>query len=311
MKIKVPAGVPVNDKGMGIVLVLVVVSLVGAAALYLMDVSKVTQDKIATDARVLSYNQLVDEVRNKIQLESVCKSVLLDAIPGGNITGAFNPDGMSIAGGLDLKVSVNQSPLQRKTGQKIWFIEGGTSIKDIILVVDEIIRHPVRYDYAGSPSMIAAGGYILIKPGHRGTGMGLARNRNKYQIPIMLYYRKNGGQRILMDCFAPDGDAFACTSVGGAFKSDEVDTQKRCQPDRVCFPYKAGLTTNPSACVSPYKKTLIGLNAGGGDLYLCEWCNVNATSLLPEKPTGLIFYPKNRLNGETFSTPLLPSGTPY
>ena len=320
MKIKFPSGIPLTDKGMGIVLVLVVISLVGAATLYLMDVTKVTTEKIAVDSRALSYNQLVDDVRNKMQLENVCKKVLTDATNGGDITGAFNPDGMSLPGSLDLEVSLNKSPLQKPSGpggRNIWYVAGGTSIRDIILVVNEIVRHPVRYSDAASPIMIAANGYLLIKPGHPGTGMGLARNRNKYQIPILIYYQKVGGRRMLVDCFAPDGDAFACTAIGGTFKSAETITQKRCQPDRQCFPYKAGLTTNASECAPPYEARLIGnqviSNTLGNKLYLCEWCNKYYSTYDSEKGVGLLFYPKNREDDEDDEDfpDLIPSGTDY
>lgn len=271
-----------NDSGAGLILVLVVCSLVGAAAVYLMNLSKETDKKITNDARVLSYNSLVQMVANKVQTGNGCTEALG---PGKNIAGAFNRDGLSVS--LDLKLPSNSKKLQKPTDpskRDVWFLQGGTIVKDVKLFVHEKVRAPVRLAYAGSPVMTGAKGYIQIIPGHPGVGINLIRNRN-LRIPIFLYYTGGAGNATLVSCGSPNGEAFFCTSVGGAYDPSAATEDTRCQPDRTCFTYKSGMVSSESSCPAPY--TAFPLGWIGNQKYLCEWCNPNP--LLPEKPTGYYY----------------------
>jgi hypothetical protein len=258
-----------DERGVGLILVLVVCSLVGAAAVYLMNLSKETDKKLTNDARVLSYNSLVQMVANKLQTGNGC----IEALNGLNVSGAFNRDGQSVS--LDLKLDINKKPLQKPTDpnqRDVWFLQGGTIVKDVRLFIHEKIRAPVRLAYAGSPVLTGAKGYIQIIPGHPGVGINLIRNRN-LRIPIFVYYSGGAGSATLTYCGPPNGEAFFCTSVGGAYDHAAATEDTRCQPDRTCFAYKTGMVTSPSACPSPYQSAPIGWM--GSQLYLCEWCNPN------------------------------------
>ncbi len=263
-----------NQNGFGIVLVLIVCSLVGAAALYLMDITKVSEQKITQDARVLSYQQVVKYVNNHIHAGNNCTASLGNT----DISGAFNEEGMSIQ--LDLKISeppynrIMKKPTPVLPGQvprDAWFLAGGTSVRDVLLYVNERVRTPVRLAQPGAESWEAAKGYILIVPGHPGVGVKLARGRI-YRIPIFLYYSKS--DKRLKSCFDPAGDAYFCTVMGGAYDSAPgTPSDRRCQPDRSCFSYKAGIVSSPGSCPDPYVAQKIGFM--GSDLYLCDWCNPN------------------------------------
>ena len=268
-----------DEKGAGLVLVLIVCSLVGAAALYLMDLTKVSEKKIANDSRVLSYQSLVKIVTNKLYTGNTCTDAL-KILP--NIDAAFTKDGMSVE--LDLQLPMNRNVLKApaptapvEPPRDVWFVNNGTSIRDVLLYVNERVRTPVRKYLAGSPVWSAAKGYILIIPGHPGVGAKLARGR-QYRIPIFLYYSGSGAAgKKLVACSEPAGDAFFCTVMGGAYDHEATDVNMRCQPDRTCFPYKSGLVNNTASCPSnpPYTATKIGYIGALGDLYLCSWCNQN------------------------------------
>ena len=244
--------------------------------MYLMDITKVSEQKIALDARVLSYQQVVKYVSNHLSAGDNCTVALKDT----DISGAFNPDGMSITLKLNAPKPFNK-PLKAPVGRDVWFVNGGTSVKDVLLYVNERVRTPVRLAVNGSEEWSAAKGYILIIPGHPGVGARLARGR-QYRIPIFLYYTASG--KILRSCFDPGGDAFFCTVMGGAYDATATNVDMRCQPDRTCFPYKSGLVTNPGSCPTtpPYVASLIGFM--GSDLYLCDWCNPNG--IVPESKGG-------------------------
>lgn len=256
-----------DQKGAGIILVLLVCSLIGAASLYLMDMNKVSEAKIASDSRVHSYQSLVKIVTNHLHTGNNCTNALG---VGKNISGAFNPNGMSIE--LPLNLKMNPKILKAPVGRDIWFLQGGTSVKDVLLYVNERVRAPVRLEPVGSALWVAAKGYILIVPGHSGVGIKLKRN-NFYKIPIFLYYSISGGNQILQSCFDPAGEAYFCTMSGGAYDYTATTEERRCQPDRTCFPYKAGIVNGAGSCPAPYTAMSIGYL--GSDLYLCDWCNKN------------------------------------
>jgi hypothetical protein len=267
-----------NDKGAGLVLVLIVCSLVGAAAVYLMNISKETDKKLTNDARVLSYNALVQMVTNKLHTGKGCTNALANL----NISGAFNRDGMPIS--LDLQLDINNKRLKAASGRDIWFLEGGTIVKDVKLFVHEKVRAPVRLAFPNSPVMTGAKGYIQIIPGHPGVGINLIRNRN-LRIPIFLLYTGGAGSAVMVSCSAPNAEAFFCTSIGGAYDPDAATEDTRCQPDRTCFAYKAGIVTSPGACPAPYQSSPLGWM--GQQLYLCEWCNPN--QLQAEEQPGYFY----------------------
>lgn len=273
-----------NQKGAGIVLVLIVCSLVGAAALYLMDMTKVSEQKIALDAKVQSYQSLVKIVTNQLHSGNTCSNVLAGTVLTPD---AFSTKGISIQ--LDLKLPMNSKILKAPppyvppaVPRDVWFLSGGTSIKDVQLFINERVRTPVHKAAAGSPTWVAAKGYVLIIPAHPGVGVKLTRGR-QYRIPIFLYYSDaGGGNKRLESCSDPTGDAYFCTLMGGTYDFTETIEDRKCQPDRSCFPYKAGLVTSPGSCPAPYVASSIGFT--GSDLYLCDWCNQNP--ILPE-PTPL------------------------
>lgn len=271
-----------DDRGVGLVLVLVVCSLVGAAAVYLMNISKETDKKITNDARVLSYNSLVTMVSNKLHTGKNCTQ----AFPSNfNISGAFNRDGMSIE--LDLQLDINKKILRKPIDpnkRDVWFLAGGTIVKDVRLFVHEKVRAPVRLAFPNSPLMTAAKGYIQIIPGHPGVGINLIRNRN-LRIPIFLYYTGTAGNVRLISCGPPNGEAYFCTSLGGAYDDNATSEDTRCQPDRTCFAFKSGMVQSVSACPAPYQAQPVGYM--GAQLYLCEWCNPNL--LQPEKAPGYFY----------------------
>lgn len=271
-----------NDSGAGLILVLVVCSLVGAAAVYLMNISKETDKKITLDARVLSYNSLVQVVANKLHTGNGCNTAFQANL---NISGAFNRDGLPVS--LNLQLDNNPAPLKAPTpphNRDAWFLQGGTIVKDVRLFVHEKVRAPVRLAYPNSPVMTGAKGYIQIIPGHPGVGINLIRNRN-LRIPIFLYYTGGAGSATLVSCSAPTAEAFFCTSLGGAYDKDAANEDTRCQPDRTCFAYKSGMVTSPGACPAPYVAQPVGWM--GSQLYICEWCNPNA--LQPEETPGYFY----------------------
>lgn len=286
-----------NENGVGIVLVLIVCSLVGAAALYLMDLTKASEKKIANDARVLSYQSLVKIVANNLHTGNTCSLKL----GGRAINGAFTANGQSIE--LDLQLSMNRKVLRKpaptppgEPPRDAWFLNNGTSIRDVLLYVNERVRTPVRKSNSGSPVWHAAKGYILIIPGHPGVGAKLARGR-QYRIPIFLYYSKSGTNKRLESCFEPAGDAYFCTIMGGAYDYTELNADRKCQPDRTCFPYKSGLVNNAAACPAPYVASKIGFNQSGagsptviGNIVLCNWCNQN--TIQPEQKGGYYYVPR-------------------
>lgn len=272
---------------MGIVLVLVVVSLVGAASLYLMDSTKVAQERIANDARVQSYQSLVRMVTGQLHSGNTCSELLKD-IPliktvGSTTYSAFNYQGVPIT--LDLKLPMNPSPLQAPVGNFVWYIAGGTSIRDVRLFIKEKVRAPVRLEASGSPVWTAATGHILIFPGHPGVGMRLPRNKF-YKIPLFVYFSGSGNNRRLVACSGPDNEAYFCTLSGGAYDYEETDPARRCQPDRTCFAYKNPIVNNAGSCPSPYQALPIGHI--GGTLYLCNWCNKNSP-MAPAEPAEVYY----------------------
>lgn len=256
-----------NQNGGGLVLVLIICSIVGVATVFLMNTSKESEDKIRLDARVLSYRMLVEQVTNSLHTGNNCTN----ALQGVDVRNAFHPfKGISVS--LDLKLPMNPKILKKPVGRDVWFVEGGTSVKDVELFVSEKVREPVRLDNTSSINYVAAIGHVLIIPGHPGTGAKLARNSH-YKIPILIYYRRQGAQRIIDSCFAPNSEAYFCTIQGGAYDWNETNEEYKCQPDRLCFPYKSGIVSS-GGCPSSggrYKATQIGYL--GSTLYMCEWCN--------------------------------------
>lgn len=266
-----------DQKGAGLVLVLIVCSLVGAAALYLMDMNKVSEQKISLDAKVHSYQSLVKIVQNNLHSGNTCSNKLQGTVLTPD---AFSTKGISIA--LNLQLPMNPKVLKAPAGKDVWYIKGGTSIKDVQLFINERVRTPVRKAAAGSPLWVAAKGYVLLIPGHPGVGVKLTRGRH-YRIPIFLYYSDaGGGNKTLESCSDPTGDAYFCTLMGGTYDYTEAIEDRKCQPDRSCFPYKSGLVNSPGSCPAPYVASSIGFF--GADLYLCDWCNQNP--IVPE-PTPL------------------------
>ncbi len=262
--------------------------------MYLMDLSKVSEQKIALDARLLSYQQVVKYVRNHLYAGDNCTNALanieLVGIPD-DPTGPFDAEGMSISLNLNAPKPYNKV-MKAPVGKDVWFINGGTSVKDVLLYVTERVRTPVRLATLGSEEWTAAKGYILIIPGHSGVGAKLARGR-QYRIPIFIYYHKY--DKSLKACFDPGGDAYFCTVMGGAYDATATNPDMRCQPDRTCFPYKSGIVNSPGSCPTtpPYTASMIGFM--GSDLYLCDWCNPNG--IAPEQTGGYYYepYPPNQL----------------
>jgi hypothetical protein len=300
-----------NDRGAGLILVLVVCSVIGAAAVYLMDLSKESEKKITADARVLSYNSLVTLVTNKLHSGTTCTDVL-PKTNGLDISSAFDEDGMSVE--LDLKLNINPRILKKPncpictsqpnhkdcvTCPDRWYLQGGTSIKDVLLVVNERVREPVQLDIDNDPKLVAATGYILIMPNHGGVGFKLSRNKH-YKIPIFLYYERQGGQKIMRACFNPNGEALFCTSIGGAYNWKEaLPDNQRCQPDLTCFAYKSGISTS-QFCPPPYKRAPIGWT--GNQLYLCNWCNRNGLGA-NQQDIGYYFNPRPTTKEEMDNPP--------
>lgn len=281
-----------NENGVGIVLVLVLCAAIGAVALYVMNISKDSEKKITDDARVLSYKFLVNSVKNHLHNGPSCSRVLKDL----NITNAFNPNGMSIE--LDLKLPANRKVLRRPNPanpKDVWYLAGGTSVRDVLLFVNERVFSPVILDAPGATPLVAAKGYILIIPGHAGVGVHLARNRG-YRIPIFLYYSVSGGTRTLHSCFDPSGDASICTATGGAYDYTREGMEK-CQPQIRCISQRNGIVADPNVCVLPFRPLLLG-NIAGSNRYICEWCNVNPIC----RPSyylgrGRFYTPKTKENG--------------
>jgi hypothetical protein len=234
----------------------------------LMDMNKVSDKKLSLDAKVASYRSLVPIVQNHLHSGNTCSNVLQGTILTPD---AFSTKGISIQ--LNLNLPMNNKILKAPNGRDVWFLNNGTSIKDVQLFVNERVRAPVRKAAAGSPIWVAAKGYILIIPGHPGVGVKLARGK-KFRIPIFLYYSDaGGGNKKLESCSDPAGDAYFCTFSGGAYDYAATTEEMKCQPDRSCFPYKAGLVSSPGSCPAPYVASLIGFM--GSNLYLCDWCNQN------------------------------------
>lgn len=293
-------------------LVLIVCTIIGAAAVYLMDLSKESEKKISADARVLSYNSLVKIVTNKLHSGTTCTDVL-PKTTGLDISNAFNEDGISVE--LDLQLPINPRPLRRPncpicdtnpnhkdcvTCPDRWFLVGGTSIKDVRLVITERVREPVQLDILNDPKLVAAMGYILIMPNHGGVGFKLTRNKH-FKIPIFLYYQRQGAQKIMRACFDPNGEALFCTSINAAYNwKSSLPANQRCQPDRTCFAYKSGISTS-SYCPAPYKVSPIGWT--GNQLYLCNWCNQNTLAGTTELGQGYFFNPKPKTKEEIDNPP--------
>lgn len=307
-----------DQKGVGLVLVLIVCSLVGAASLYLMDLTKVSQQKIALDARVQSYQSLVKIVTNQLHTGNNCTEALGgtvissedpdDLLPGRppmGARGAFDEYGMSIT--LNLKIPINNTikdkPLKKPNGKDVWFLQGGTSVRNVLLNVHERVRTPVRLAPLGSTKWVAALGHILIVPGHPGVGIKLARNAH-YKIPIFLYYTVSGSTKTLVSCSDPAGEAYFCTMTGGAYNSAPgVPEDQRCNPDRSCYAHKPGIVFSASQCPPPYTTTAVGPN-----LFICNWCNRNQLTM-PGSTAGVraFFYEREPTNPPL--PPLNPPGS--
>jgi hypothetical protein len=258
-----------DQRGFAIVLVLILCAAIGAASFYLMGQGSETEKKVSGDARVLSYKLLVNAVKAQIHLGNICTNTLQNL----NINQAFNNDGMSIE--LDLKLEMNRKVLRKidpSNPKDVWFLQGGTSIKDVRLFVQERVFSPVLFDSLTEPPLVAAKGYILIIPGHTGVGVHLPRNRG-YRIPIFLYYSVSGGNKTLHSCFDTAGEAAICTASGGAFDYRQEGLMK-CQPQLRCLSSKHGIVSDQSLCIQPFKPLLIGY-VSGASRYICEWCNVN------------------------------------
>ncbi len=258
-----------NQKGIALVLVLIICSIIGAASLYLMDLNKVTTQKLALDAKVQSYRSVVKIVQNAIHSGKTCTQLL----GGINIDNAFRPEGQSIT--LNLNLPMNRKPLKAPVGKDVWYLNGGTSIRDVELMIKDRVRGPVKLAAAGSPSWTAALGYILIVPGHPGVGIKLMRGR-QYRIPIFLYYSGSDAGatgKKLVSCGDPAGEAYFCTLSGGSYDETETLSDYKCNPDRKCMAYKAGIVSSPGLCPPRYTDQQIGFY--GSNLYLCNWCNQN------------------------------------
>lgn len=300
-----------NRSGSALSLVLFLCAIISAAAVYVMNLSKESDKKVTANSRVLSYSSLVTIVANKLHSGTTCTDVLPGA-SGLDISNAFNENGISIQ--LDLQLALNRKPL-RKPSCPIcharpndkrclscpdrWFVHGGTSVKDVVLVVKERLREPVQLDILNDPKLVAAVGYIFIVPNHSGVGVGLSQNK-RYRIPIFLYYQRQGRQKIMRACFNPASEAMICTSMGGAFNwKQNLPEDQRCQPDLNCFSFKSGMT-NSSNCPAPYRAAPVGWN--GHQLYLCNWCNVNGLGA-NQQQGGYYFNPKPSTKKEMDNPP--------
>lgn len=290
-----------NQLGAGLVLVLMVCSLVGAAAVYLMNISKNTDKKLSGDARVRSYYTLVQSVKNSLYNGNTCSV----ALGGQALTApgqtAFSKEGVSIQ--LDLKLPQNNKILKKAAGNDIWFLQGGTVIKDVRLHIYQKVRAPVRL-IAGTKLMNGALGYIVIEPGHPGVGTKLLRNREQVRIPLFFYYTQAGGSYTIDYCGPPDGGAYFCTIFGGAYDKDATTELRRCNPDRTCMSLNTpsgGITPNPGDCTAPYSAYPIGFIAGA-QRYICEWCNPKMPLPNPHAE-GFLFVPYEPHIHETQADP--------
>lgn len=252
-----------------------------------MDITEATKKKISLDARVASYQNLVKMVTNELHSGRTCTEVLgnteLVKTIGSITYSAFNYQGLPIS--LDLKLPMNEAILQAPVGNEVWYLAGGTSIRDVRLFIQDKVRAPVRLAASGSPIWTAATGYILIFPGHRGVGMRLPRNKY-YKIPLFVYFSGTGNNRRLVSCSGPNNEAYFCTISGGAYDDSPTSSDPRCQPDRTCFAYKYPIVSSSSSCPSPYEAQPIGYI--NGTLYMCNWCNKNSP-LAPEQPPERYF----------------------
>jgi hypothetical protein len=289
-----------NQKGSVLFIVLGITALIGAAAAYLMSLAGDTEKKIVSDARVVSYQNLVETVKAELYAQGRC-TALLGNPSNRIITNAFNEKGMSIE--LDLQLKANPRKLKKPSpnNSDLWFLQGGTSVRDVYLVVNERVATPIIFDLPVSPNppqLIAAKGYILIEPGHHGVGYKNWRNKKKYRIPLLLYYKPEvTGTKTLKHCFDPTGEAYACTIMGGAYDETQT-TSPRCRPMKTCF-YTKGQTSAPNgsapACVFPETVLYYGSN-GGNYTYSCSWCNSNWTSGISPREGGKFFNESISLN---------------
>ncbi len=269
-----------NQKGSSILLVMSIASLVGAAGFYFMSLSSDTEKKITSDARVVSYKNLVDVIKSELFVAGKCTKIFENE----NITNAFSYDGISIK--LDLQLKANPRVLKRPSagGADVWYLQGGTSIKDIRLVINERVAAPLSFDLPkNNPSpenLVAAKGYILIEPGHQGVGWKNWRNKKKFRIPILVYYKiESPSIRRIHSCFDPFGEAYACTLRGGIYNEDE---SPRCRPLKTCFETKGGTLSiqTPHPC-EPHETPLFFGASANQYSYVCMWCNTNSVNLIP------------------------------
>ncbi len=294
-----------SEKGSAIVLALVSVAAISTIAYFLMNRSADTKKKIVDDARVVSYKNLVEVVRTKLYIGTTCTDQLKNRVINNASNSAFNGVGEDIGASIDLdlqlpmNVKILRKPNESNPADK-WFLKGGTSIKDIKLVVNERVRSGVRFDpkYLNSqPDLIAAMGYILIIPDHDGVGVRQPHNKH-YRIPIFLYYSVNtSNQAILHSCFEPNGEAYFCTTTAfGAYDISATDPKMRCHPQRYCRVSSSGVTSAPCS-TAPYTVT----TKVGSNLNICQWCST-ASTLPPDcypvsnskyftEPTNPIEYP--------------------
>jgi hypothetical protein len=283
-----------SQTGSAIILALVAVGIISSLAYYLMNLSVDTNKKIVDDARVVSYKNLVEVVRSRIYSGKTCTQLLGNrSLPVDAFTVKRTQYGIQygIRIELDLKLEMNKrvlrAPLDPNPNSiawlnSIWRLKGGTSIKDVRLVVNERLRSPVVFDstISGAPNvkMVAAKGFILIIPDHPGVGVGLNQNSH-YRIPIFLYYKGTGTNRKLHSCFDPVGEAFICTMTAfGAYDISQPDPLYRCHPQRYCKPDRRGILTSGS-CTPPFVKKVIGFATPTTSRFICEWCSPSGLSL--------------------------------
>lgn len=276
-----------RQSGSGIVLALILFSIIGFASYYLMKQANVTRSKVVVDARVSSYNNLILEVKNKLKVGKFCTQAIG---VGTDITDAFQRTGKSINFLLKLPIIPNKNLFKTTyPNNKKWFVAGGTSVADVLLYVNQRIKAPVYFDNDPNPSnptaYVAAKGYILIRPNHKGVGFKRTNqtkevNKDRYRIPIILYYYVNGSSIKLYSCFGEGSAGEACVYAGGAYHQDPAI---RCRPLDQCLTGSAGVVNsiNQINCPSPYKRYIYGdSNSPLLIKYSCLWCNGHSSRCL-------------------------------
>jgi hypothetical protein len=269
-----------SSRGMGVLQVIVILVLLGAAASVLARLANKQSQSAQSKQREALYQQMVDDILIQLKNPELCTRMLAGTIapmtPGRVSTVSLNTSYGSAAG--PLRAGWESKAL----GIEIPKIE--LEVLNEALTTSGSIR-TVRYDWPELNPAVANEyrkfyGHIVFGPDWPLIGpvrsTWKSRNQDRFLEIAMII---DPATSRLYQCGGRISLLEACESAGGAYDlSTNSRPEHRCNPDLACFNHQQGVVTDTALCVYPYRPNPLGMIAGAAS-YLCTWCSRTRTTL--------------------------------